>query len=151
MFLNTKSLDLLALFWQPCSWEVKNVFAGIAGTRFSMILHIETRQSFAPLLESWEVMLVDEIHYQARFFWTIVPSYEWTNEACCVLPKLFHRVNVLLDVRVPDDGFILQEWLDELVSISFEGCWAVPEIPMKESQDAVCFLCDGVDVSFQFS
>ena len=35
------------------------------------------------------------------------------------------------------------DWMT-YISISFEGCWAVPEIPMKESQDAVCFLCDGV-------
>ena len=70
MFLNTKSLDLLALFRQPCSWEVKNVFAGIAGsgTIFSVILYKNETQSFAPLLESWEIMLVDEIHYQARGF-----------------------------------------------------------------------------------
>ena len=68
MFLNTKSLDLLALFQQPCSWEVKNVFAGIAGTRFSVILYKNETQSFVPLLESWEIMLVDEIHYQARGF-----------------------------------------------------------------------------------
>ena len=27
----------------------------------------------------------------------------------------------------------------------FAGCWAVPEILMKESQGGVCFLCDGVD------
>ena len=33
---------------------------------FNDLVHRNETQSFAPLPESWEVMLVDEIHYQAR-------------------------------------------------------------------------------------
>ena len=57
----------------------------------------------------------------------------------------------MLEVGVSDDGSVLRGWMDECqAGISFTGCGAAPEVLTKESQDAVCFLCDGIDVMGPF-
>ena len=50
-----------------------------------------------PLVESREMMLVEEIHHEATCFGTIVPGYE----VCGVSLNLLHLVDVLLEVGVP--------------------------------------------------
>ena len=83
------------------------------------------------LLESWEVMLVEETRYEARCLGPIVRGYE----ECCILLHLLHLVDVLLEVRVPDDSSVLQKRTDGCyVGISFAGCGATLEIPTKKSQ-----------------
>ena len=62
-----------------------------------------------PLVESREMMLVEEIHHEATCFGTIVPGYE----VCGVSLNLLHLVDVLLEVGVPDEDSVVQEWMDE--------------------------------------
>ena len=62
-----------------------------------------------PLMESRETMLVEEIRHEATCFGTIVPGYE----VCGVSLNLLHLVDVLLEVGVPDEGCVVQEWTDK--------------------------------------
>ena len=56
-------------------------------------------------------------------------------------------VHILLEVGFPDYGSVLEEQADKSwVCSSFAGYGAVPEVPVKEYQGAVCSLCDDADV-----
>ena len=70
---------------------------------------MKVRQSFALPVESWEVMLVKVTCYKARCLGFVAPDYV----AYCALLNSLHLVNVLLEVKVPADGSILQEWTAE--------------------------------------
>ena len=67
--------------------------------------HESEMHSFVSLLESWEVMLVEETRDKARCFGPIVPGYE----AYCIPLNSLHLVDVLLEVRVPDDSSVVQK------------------------------------------
>ena len=48
---------------------------------------------------------MEETHYKARCFGPIVLGYEMYR----IPQNLLHFVNVLLEIKVPDDGSVLQE------------------------------------------